>query len=403
MDATITDQDSDKVIDEYVAHWNSRIGESRPVPLLRKSHRDYTIACRHVTDDLIRQFVICQGDTNPLWREEAYAKASPWGRIIGPPLQIMSVASSVALPHAPIVKDWNLMHAGSLYQMERPLVPGDVIDAEDVWMGITERTKADRPHRTFILNGERRFRDASGRHVGKLCARVFATVPKAGSTPVAPAPAAERKRRRYTEAELKEIYDHYDDEIAGKLRRGGEPRYWEDVSEGDEIGQVLKGPVDVLDAASFIGSVGAGLGFADKWMLIKDELSHSPVDVETGAYHFSMTWHLDDNVARSMGQPYAMNFGALIEVNFSHALSNWAGDHAFVREIDNKLGAPMYLGDTLRIIGKVVKTYEQDGRGLVEVMLQGVNQDGIQMAQARSVIQLPHRGRPDEVVRDVFS
>lgn len=403
MTAHAATPESHKLIDEYVARWNARIGETKPVPLLRRTHRDYAMSARHVTDDMIRQFAICQGDANPLWREEAYAKASPWGRIIGTPLQIMSISSAVALPDPPDVHGWNLMHAGNLYEMERPLVPGDVIDAVDVWTGITERTKDDRPHRTFLLGAERRFTDASGRYVGKLGCRAFATVAKSGAAFEAPKPTQERKRRRYSEAELKEIYDHYDDEVAGKLRRGSKPQYWEDIEEGDTIGQVLKGPLDILDLASFVGAAGAGLGFADKWMLIKEELAHSPVDIETGAYHFLMTWHLDDNVARSMGQPYAMNFGSLIELNFAHAASNWAGDHAFVRVIDNKLAAPMYLGDILRITGKVSRKYEEDDRGLVAITMDGTNQDGIHVAHTRAVIHLPHRGRPDEVIRDVFA
>ncbi|WP_257555987.1 MaoC family dehydratase [Sphingobium sp. CFD-2] len=264
--------DTDKVIDDYVAHWNGRIGETKAVPLLRKSHRDYAISSRHVTDDMIRQFAISNGDTNPLWRDPAYAETSPWGRIIAPPMQVVSVSSATSLPQPPDVPEWYLMQAGAIYEMERPLVHGDELDAEDVWLGITEHSKADRPHRTFLLHGERRFRDQDGKHVGRVKLNVFATTPRKGIGAPAPQEAPARERHRYSETELAEIYAHYDDEIAGKLRRGAEPRYWEDVKAGDPIGKVIKGPLDVLDAASFLVSAGAGLGYADKWMLIKDEI-----------------------------------------------------------------------------------------------------------------------------------
>jgi acyl dehydratase len=396
-------QDTDKIVDDYVAHWNARIGESKRVGVHRTSHRNYAMQNRYVTDDLIRHFVLCHGDTNPLWRNEEYAKASPWGRIIGPPMQIQAISSAVALPPPPAIKGWNLMHAGSTYELERPLVHGDVIDADNVWMGIEERSKAGRPHRTFIITGERRYTDQDGKYVGKYEMKVFGTSPRSGAAPSdAPAAGPQRKRPRYTEEQLSEIYGHYDAEIAGKLRRGADPRYWEDVNEGDVVGEVIKGPVDILDAASYIGSIGGGLGFADKWMLIKDEIDLSPRDPETNAYHFNMDWHLDDGSARAMGQPYAINFGALLENNFGHALTNWCGDHAFVRKIENRILAPMYLGEFARITGGVTRKYEQDGRGLVDIMLTAKQNDGIQVAAHTSTIQLPHRGRPTEVVDEVM-
>jgi hypothetical protein len=129
----------------------------------------------------------------------------------------------------------------------------------------------------------------------------------------------------------------------------------------------------------------------------------SPRDPETNAYHFNMDWHLDDGSARAMGQPYAITFGALIENHFAHALSNWGGDHSFVRLMDNRVLAPMYLGETARITGGVTRTFEEHGRGLVEVMLTAVQNDGIQVASNKSIIQLPHRGHANEVVEEVMS
>lgn len=295
------------------------------------------------------------------------------------------------------------MQAGSAYELERPLVPGDVLEGEDVWMGFEERSKPDRPHRTFIQTGERRFTDQNGKYVGKLIQKAFATAPRDGAAIGNEAAAASpRERPRYTDEQLDKIYAHYDEENAGRLRRGAEPRFFEDVKVGDEVGPVVKGPVDVLDSASFVQLAGAGLGFADKWLLIKDEITQSPRDPETNAYMYNMTWHLSDGCAQAMGQPYAISFGTLLEVNFGHALSNWAGDHAFVRSMDNRILAPMFVGETAYIQGSVSKVHEEDGRGLVELSLQAQQQDGIPVGRHRAIIQLPHRDRPNEVVEDVM-
>lgn len=401
--ATAPVVDTDSLVDAYVADLNSRIGERKKSKLHRKSHRDYSLSARHVTEDMIRQFAVCQGDANPLWREEEYAKSSPWGQIIGSPMQIISISSATALPPPPHIPGWTLMQAGSTYEMERPLLPGDVIDGEDVWMGITERSKPDRPHRTFILAGERRFTDAAGKYVGKLVQKIFATVPRGGIEATdGPKGPPGRTSPKYTQEQLDEIYGHYDDENAGKLRRGSTPRFWEDVKEGDELGLTIKGPVDELDSASFVAMAGAGLGFADKWMLIKDEIDQSPRNPVTNAYYFNMTWHLADGCAQAMGQPHAISFGTLLEANFGHALSNWAGDHAFVRSMDNKILGVLYLGETAYITGHVVRTYEEDGRGLVEIDLIAKQQDGLPVGSQKAIVQLPHRDRPDEVVRNVL-
>jgi acyl dehydratase len=395
-------ENTDKIIDDYVAHWNAKIGEERPVALLRTSHREYCMASRHVTDDLIRNFAVCHGDANPLWRNPDYAAASPWGGIVAPPMFIQAISSATRLPPPPPIKSWTMMAAGTEYTIERPFRPGDVIDGTDVWMGFVERSKPDRPHRTFILTGERRYTDQNGKAVGKLAMRAFAMAPRQGVDAEAPSPGGQpRERPHYSEEQLQEIYAHYDDENAGKLRRGAEPRFWEEVNEGDDIGKLIKGPIDILDSASFIAMIGGGVGFADKWMLTKDEIDLSPRDPVTNAYHFNFAWHLDDGCARAMGQPYALVFGAQIEANCSHLLSNWGGDHSFVRVMDNRIIAPMYLGETAHFQGKVARKFEEDGRGLVEIAMQVAQQDGIPVGTQRAVVQLPHRGRPNEVVEAV--
>lgn len=404
MTTEVINQNVHKVIDDYIADQNARIGEKSPVPVLRFKHRDYTMANRFVTDDLIRHFGLSVGDTNPLWRDEAYAKASPWGRLIAPPMFMVSVSGGSKGAEPPKVPEWSLMHAGNQYEMERPFLPGDVIDGEDVWGGLKEMTKQDRPYRMFLQSGERHFTDQGGAYVGKVISRSVAMTPKDAEAhkPVETS-NADLQRRSYSDEELKEIYDHYDDEIAGKLRRGAEPRFWEDVNEGDDVGQIIKGPVDILEVASFVGIAGVGLGYADKWMLIKEELAHSPRDPETRAYHFNMSWHMSDGAARAMGQPLAINFGHLIEIYYAHAVSNWMGDHAYTRLMDNRSINAMYVGDTLRINGKVIRKYEEAGRGLIEIMMRGVQQDGVLVGQSRAIVQLPHKGHAEEVVQEMLS
>lgn len=209
-----------------------------------------------------------------------------------------------------------------------------------------------------------------------------------------------RQLHAYTDEELQDIYSHYDQELAGELRRGAEPRFWEDVAAGDDLGLVLKGPLDILDNASFLGVLGGGcIAFADKWEMIRTELARSPRDPITRAYHYQMDWHLADSSAQAAGMPRAIAFGVYMEMNLTHLVNNWLGDHGWIQEFETRIGAPMFMGDTLRITGQVTRMYEEDGIGLAELEIRAVEQPGIVLMTARAVVRLPHRGHPNEVAQ----
>ena len=61
----------------------------------------------------------------------------------------------------------------------------------------------------------------------------------------------------YTDEEIDEI----DAEYAAATRRGGEPRFWEDVVEGETVGPMIKGPLLVTDVVCW--HVGMGMGLYD--------------------------------------------------------------------------------------------------------------------------------------------
>lgn len=385
----------DAKIAEHLAEQNARIGETKPAPRVRHHHRDYPLGLKYVTEDTICGYGNRMGDTNPLWKDPEYAAKSPWGGLISAP---MAIGGIPALPDPPEIPGWAPMFGGNLTRIHRPARHGDILEADDVWLGIEDMSRPDRPHRTFLMKAERRLRNQHGEPLTTVGLRALCIAPRPGQTMGAATRGRERTRHWYTDEQLNEIYSHYDDEIAGKLRRGATPRFWEDVREGDDVGLVIKGPLDVTDQAAN----GTGVAFASKWELIRGEKMHSPRDPDTNAYHFQMAWHFIDAVAQAQGMPYALSFGAYAEHWFAHAATNWIGDHGFVREVEVRLPAPMFVGDTMWITGKVGRTYEEDGRGLVELRLRGAEINDIELGNARVLVQLPHRGRPNEVADDVL-
>ena len=73
--------------------------------------------------------------------------------------------------------------------------------------------------------------------------------------------ARERKRndaveiRPYTDQEIAAI----DAQYAAEGPRGPEPRWWEDVTEGDTVGPMVKGPLTVTDMICWHAGMGMGL------------------------------------------------------------------------------------------------------------------------------------------------
>ena len=63
--------------------------------------------------------------------------------------------------------------------------------------------------------------------------------------------------RRYEDDEIEAIDEQY--ERQARERRGAEPRFWEDVAVGDEIGPMVKGPLTVTDMVCWHVGMGMGL------------------------------------------------------------------------------------------------------------------------------------------------
>jgi hypothetical protein len=59
----------------------------------------------------------------------------------------------------------------------------------------------------------------------------------------------------YTDEQIAEIEAQY----AAESARGAEVRWWEDVSEGDTIGPLVKGPLTVTDMVCWHVGMGMGL------------------------------------------------------------------------------------------------------------------------------------------------
>jgi acyl dehydratase len=377
-------------VDEYVRRMNSLEVRTAPAPLFTEGTYSMPLVRRRVTDDVIAQFARAAGDTNPLWTDPGYAGATTWGTVIAPPIFEACLSEGASSPIPPQIEGWNALQAGSVRRYRRPFRPGDEIHAEDTWHGIEEKTRPGRPYRLFIQTCERRYLNQNDELVATLVNRVAstATPPGNGSGPQGP-DLGDRRRRRLTDDELAAIRRSYEQELSGEARRGAEPRFWEDVTVGDVLPEVLKGPYDITDAAAFAGAVAVCSGFAAKWQEFAGDRDRHTPDPETGALHHPIEWHFSDAIARTRGLPSAHAFGTHMEMMLVHPVTNWMSDLGVIVEIDAKLQSVLLIGEVSRTSGRVVDKRVDGDAHLVVLDMASQTLDGVDYARAKVTVCLP--------------
>ncbi len=167
--------------------------------------------------------------------------------------------------------------------------------------------------------------------------------------------ATTRSRSRpYTDDEIAAI----DEAIASERgrRRGAEPRWWEDVDEGDEIGPIVKGPLRVTDMVVWHAGVGMGLYGVKALRLGYDQRRRMPKFFKPDDLNIpdvQQRVHWDPEWARQAGNPTSYDYGRMRETWLIHLCTDWMGDDAWLWKLDCQFRKFNYVGDTHWMRGRV--------------------------------------------------
>ena len=216
------------------------------------------------TLDTFRNVAIAYGDDNPLWCDPDYGVKTRWEGAIAPP---------------PLVGGDTLIGEDEVTAVapeQRDLMKGDPLrgvhafyaaSAREWWAPLYPQRRVFR--RNALVAALDKPSEFAGRAVHEWTAQVFRDEPRhaacRASTASWCAPNARRRARRrsttrwssrrYTDEQIDEIEAQYEREHA----RGAEPRWWEDVNEGDDVGPMVKGPLTVTDMICWHAGMGMGL------------------------------------------------------------------------------------------------------------------------------------------------
>jgi acyl dehydratase len=363
------------------------------------------------TPEAIRNFANGYGDDNPLYTDPRYGSTTRWGGQVAP--QIMAAVLNAPLRGDKLPRElrggsYRGIHAfvsGGSWEWFRPIYPGDTLYSFSGLESVEEKP-SEFAGRSII----RVLRDVKINQRAEVVG-VYRTL----------VIYTERKKARdkakygaidepsYSQADISALEDVY----AAEKVRGGQPRYWEDVIVGEELGQMAKGPLTTTDMIVFhaggYGFVPYGLKTGRLASKNRRRIPAFYIDNEYGVPDVAQRVHWDSEWAKAIGNPRAYDYGVLRECWIHHFITDWMGDSGFVVRQHDEIRKFNYHGDIQYLTGTVQGKRIEDGMALIDLAVEVRNQRGEATAQADATVSLPSRDSaamlpepPRELQRDAL-
>ena len=384
-------RDAPRITDQAIAQLRARIGipEPHPVP------PHYTCP----GEDAFRHVAFAYGDDNPLYCDPGYAATTRWGGVIAPPLlvggdtligedEVGEVPEDrKALLRGDPLRGVHAFYGGSFHEWWAPLYPGRRILRRNALVGIGDK-KSEFAGRAVHEWTAQVFREAGGPLLtGQYRLMIRTERESARERADAESFTSEPYSREAIEA-IEALYRR-------EQVRGAEPRYFEDVAEGDVLGPIAKGPLTVTDIICWHVGVGMGLYGVKPLRLAYQNRQRIPRfyhDDELGIPDVLQRCHWDPEYAKKAGNPTTYDYGRMREAWLIHLCTNWMGDDAWLWKLDCEFRRFNFVGDTHRISGRVTRKYRSDeGHAAVDIELEGRNQRGELTTPGHATILLPSR------------
>lgn len=383
-----TADDFGRLTEAAMARSRSRLGV--PQPLQRAPHN------LEVTRDGARHFAFGYGDDNPLYCEPEHGRASRWGTLLAAPGFMYTMGEDAAPPAdaetKALFKGDPFAGLGSYqavmeFEWYAPLVLGDTCKLLQTQVGVQEKPSRFGGRTAHVTRDFLYTNGAGDLHAIRrgtwINAERSATKERGDAGPM-------RVPEPYPPEQLAEIDAAY----AAETRRGTEPRFWEDVTVGEQIQPRVKGPLVLTDL--IVWHIGWGMQLTPPGAF---RLSHRLRRKAPGLYppnHLNIPdtvqrLHWEPERAQDLGIPTSYDYGAMREIWMMHALTDWMGDDAWLYRLRCEHRKFNYLGDTSWVRGTVTDKRREDGHAVVDLELTLTNQVGEVTTPGVATIILPSR------------
>jgi acyl dehydratase len=388
------------ITDAAIEQLRRRIGV--PVPHQLAPHY------RVVTTDVFRHVAEAYGDDNPLWCDPAYARTTRWQSPIAPPPLVGGdtlvgddEVAEVPAEHRELMQGDPLrgvhaFYAASAREWWAPLRPGALVRRRNALVGVHDKPSAFAERAVHEWTGQV-FRVQDGPLLAaqyRLMVRTERSKARDRAGQRAPEGAGNGVAEigaRYTDEQIAEIEAQY----AAEEPRGADPRWWEDVHEGDPLGPMVKGPLTVTDMVCWHVGMGMGLYGVRALRLAARNRQRIPRFFhrdEQNVPDVMQRVHWDPAFAQRSGNPTTFDYGRMRETWLIHLCTDWMGDDGWLWKLDCEFRKFNYVGDTQWLRGTVTRRYLAEGdRPAVDVDLVAENQRGEATTPGHATILLPSR------------
>jgi hypothetical protein len=190
--------------------------------------------------------------------------------------------------------------------------------------------------------------------------------------------------------------------ILAEEPRGSAPRWWEDVNEGDPVDALTKGPIGLTDEIAFVSAGGAPIPrLAAHRTALRAYRKHPAWafrDPGTAALEPIYAVHYNHAAAHAMGVPSAYDVGYQRQCWQVHLLTDWMGDHGWLKSASSQYRGFVYHSDVVTLSGQVQRKYvDDDGEHVVDLTTSAINQRGVDVMPGTATVALPsrsHKGGP---------
>jgi acyl dehydratase len=318
----------------------------------RVGEREGPIARNPITRSQIRHYGVMTGDMRPLFVDLEYARKGPWQSLIAP--QGVLVHEEAFDPEVDGLPGCKAILGSADLEWLLPIRLADSLASETTLVEVEEVSQAAELGRAVCIATSTEVKNQEQRSVGT--ARLRWTCYERGSG---------GQRALYGKRKEPHVYEREDIEALGEEYKKEQPRGADslvpgEVSVGDELQPVLKGPTT---RSRYMGP---------------------------GVTHWY--WgHLQGFEAqeRHPGVPGALEANTERVHHAVHLLMNWMGDAGFVRRLELSFPCQNMIGDVTRSYGRVTGKREEGDRGLVDLDIWQENQLGERITQGTARVALP--------------
>ena len=362
-----------KITDEMIRQMEAEIGKETPAK--DQYNTEATIDnSRHWSNGI--------GDLNPLWLDPEYGKKSSHGAAMASPTFLYSCCGRSGMQGFPGI---HTMHLGDDWIFYRHVHIGMKIFVSGGVHSLAEK-KTTFSGRAFMQTHFRHFRDQDG----NLLATMYLNQMRTERNTASRTERYQSHIEPYTDEQLEEFWKG----IEAQTIRGNVPRYWEDVIVCDEATQLTKGPLTMSDVVAF--KMGWGSHFVHhiranehRYWNIKRH-PHLPIRNRLNVPDCPEAVHMLSDTAKAIGIPRWYDYGPQREGWFGQVVTNWMGDDAQMLELRVALRRPNLEGDVQWIKARVVsKEIDAEGRHIVKMDLESVNQHQVVTSTGKSTVVLP--------------